>query len=58
MHGGAEVRHLDEWFDHEVNLDFVLREPAYVVGTVEAAGLLDTGYPRGPPCATLVNHPG
>ena len=58
MHGGAEVRHLDEWFDHDVNLDFVLHEPAYVVGTVEAAGLLDIGHPRGPRRATLVNTPG
>lgn len=68
------VRHLDEWFEHDVNLDFVLHEPACVVGTVEAAGLLDIewylrgpatargeatpGHPRGPRRATLVNHPG
>jgi uncharacterized protein YceH (UPF0502 family) len=49
MHAGTEVRHLDEWFDHEVDLDFVLHEPASVVGVVEAAGLVDIEwYLRGP----------
>jgi uncharacterized protein YceH (UPF0502 family) len=49
LHAGAEVRHLDEWFGHEVDLDFVLHEPASVVGMVEAAGLVDTEwYRRGP----------
>lgn len=49
MHAGAEVRHLDEWFDATVDLDFVLHEPAEVAAAVEAAGL--TGiewYRRGP----------
>ena len=32
LHAGAEVRHLDDWFGHDVQLDFVLHEPAYVVG--------------------------
>ena len=49
LHAGAEVRHLDEWFGHEVDLDFVLHEPASVVGVVEAAGLVDVEwYLRGP----------
>jgi uncharacterized protein YceH (UPF0502 family) len=49
MHAGADVRHLDEWFGHEVDLDFVLHEPAFVVGVVEAAGLVDMEwYLRGP----------
>jgi uncharacterized protein YceH (UPF0502 family) len=49
MHAGAEIRHLDEWFGHEVDLDFVLHEPAFVIGVVEAAGLVDTEwYLRGP----------
>lgn len=49
MHAGAEVRHIDEWFGHEVDLDFVLHEPAFVVGIVEAAGLVDIEwYLRGP----------
>jgi uncharacterized protein YceH (UPF0502 family) len=49
MHAGAEVRHLEEWFGHDVDLDFVLHEPAFVVGVVEAAGLVDVEwYLRGP----------
>jgi len=49
MHAGAEVRHLDEWFGHEVDLDFVLHDPAFVVGAVQGAGLVDTEwYLRGP----------
>ena len=49
MHAGAEVRHLGEWFDHQVDLDFVAHEPAYVVGVVESAGLVDIEwYLRGP----------
>ncbi len=49
LHAGAEVRHLDEWFGHPVDLDVVLHEPASVVGLVEAAGLVDVEwYLRGP----------
>ena len=49
MHAGAEIRHLDEWFDHDVDLDFVLHEPAFVVSVVEAAGMTDIEwYLRGP----------
>lgn len=49
LHAGTEVRHLDEWFGHEVDLDVVLHEPAAVVGVVEAAGLVDVEwYLRGP----------
>ncbi len=49
LHAGAEVRHLDDWFGHEVDLDFVLHEPTSVVGVVEAAGLVDVEwYLRGP----------
>jgi len=52
LHAGAEVRHVDEWFDAEVDLDFVLQDRAYVVGLVEQAGLVDVEwYHRGP-------HPG
>jgi uncharacterized protein len=48
-HAGREVRHLDEWFGHDVDLDFVLHEPASVVAAVEAAGLVDVEwYLRGP----------
>ncbi len=49
MHAGAEVRHLGEWFGHHVDLDFVMHEPAFVVGVVESAGLVDVEwYLRGP----------
>jgi uncharacterized protein len=49
LHAGSEVRHADTWFDHEVDLDFVLHEPADVVALVTAAGLTDVEwYRRGP----------
>ena len=49
MHAGSEVRHVDEWFEQDVDLDFVLHEPADVVPLVEAAGLVDVEwYRRGP----------
>ncbi len=49
LHAGSEVRHVDEWFDAAVDLDFVLHEPADVVRMVEGAGLTDVEwYHRGP----------
>jgi uncharacterized protein len=49
LHAGAEVRHVDEFFGQEVDLDFVLHDHAFVVGVVEAAGLVDVEwYLRGP----------
>lgn len=49
LHAGAEVRHLDEWFGQEVDLDVVLHEPDFVVAAVEALGLVDVEwYVRGP----------
>jgi uncharacterized protein YceH (UPF0502 family) len=46
---GDEVRHRDEWFGHDVQLDFVRHHPAFLVGVVEAAGLVDVEwYLRGP----------
>jgi SAM-dependent methyltransferase len=49
LHAGDEVRHLDEWFGREVDLDVVLHEPAHVVEVVERAGLGDVEwYLRGP----------
>jgi uncharacterized protein YceH (UPF0502 family) len=49
LHAGSEVRHLDEWFAHEVDVDVVLHAPAFVVGAVETAGLVDIEwYLRGP----------
>ena len=49
LHAGSEVRHVDEWFEQAVDLDFVLHEPADVVAVVRAAGLVDVEwYRRGP----------
>ncbi|MEJ7831942.1 MAG: DUF480 domain-containing protein [Nocardioides sp.] len=49
LHAGAEVRHKTEWFDHEIDVDFVLHDPAEVRAAVEAAGLVDAEwYHRGP----------
>jgi uncharacterized protein len=49
VHAGGEVRHLEEWFGQGVDLRFVLHEPAFVVGVVEGAGLVDVEwYLRGP----------
>ena len=49
LHAGAEVLHADDWFGNPVELDFVLHEPADIVGVVEAAGLVDVEwYLRGP----------
>jgi len=49
LHAGSEVRHLAEWFDAPVDLDFVLHDPAEVVAQVGAAGLVDVEwYHRGP----------
>jgi uncharacterized protein YceH (UPF0502 family)/protein-L-isoaspartate O-methyltransferase len=49
VHAGAEVRHVDEWFGHEVDLDIVRHEPASVVELVTGAGLVDVEwYLRGP----------
>lgn len=49
MHAGAEVLHVDELFDEEIDLDFVLHEPTDVAAIVEAAGLVDIEwYRRGP----------
>lgn len=49
LHAGAEVRTVSEWFGHDVDLDFVLHDPAEIVATVERAGLQDIEwYHRGP----------
>jgi hypothetical protein len=68
LQAGDEVRHLEEWFGHQVDLDFVRHEPAAVVGLVEAAGLVDVEwYLRGPVASrgettqrlyVLARHPG
>jgi SAM-dependent methyltransferase len=49
LHAGSEVRHLEEWFEAPVDLDFVLHDPREVVALVEGAGLTDVEwYHRGP----------
>ena len=48
LHAGARIRHLDEWFDAPVALDFVLHDLAEVVRQVEEAGMTDVEwYHRG-----------
>jgi hypothetical protein len=52
VHAGATVRHVDEWFGRQVDLDIVLHDPAAVVAVVETAGLVDVEwYLRGPVAA-------
>ena len=49
LHAGSEIRHVDQWFGHEVDLDLVLHDPSDVVRAVEAAGLVGVEwYVRGP----------
>jgi hypothetical protein len=49
LHTGAEVRTVTDWFGHEIDLDFVLYDPAEVLAIVEQTGLLDIEwYHRGP----------
>ena len=49
LHAGDEVYHHTEWFEHEVDLDFVFHEPAEIVPLLERAGLTDVEwYRRGP----------
>jgi uncharacterized protein YceH (UPF0502 family)/protein-L-isoaspartate O-methyltransferase len=48
-HAGREVKRLSSWFEHDVELDVVLHDPAHVVSAVTAAGLQDVEwYLRGP----------
>jgi uncharacterized protein YceH (UPF0502 family) len=52
LHAGAEVRRLDSWWDIEVELDFVLHDPAAVRAAADAEGLVDVEwYHRGPDTA-------
>jgi SAM-dependent methyltransferase len=39
FHGGTEVRHLDQWFERPVDLDFRFFEPEQVAETMEESGL-------------------
>ncbi|KRV48604.1 hypothetical protein AQ490_24465 [Wenjunlia vitaminophila] len=40
FHIGDEVLHLDEWWGHDVDVDFRFLEPAHVAGLLEAAGFV------------------
>lgn len=49
LHAGAEVRHVEEFLGHQVELDYVLHDPNQIVNVLEAAGLVDIEwYLRGP----------
>ncbi len=49
LHTGARIRHLDEWFDAPVDLDFVLHDLPDVVRVVDESGMTDVEwYHRGP----------
>lgn len=49
LHTGAAVHHREEWWEHRVDLDFVLHDPEQVRGAVAAAGLeVVEWYVRGP----------
>lgn len=49
VHVGDEVRHLTDWWGHEVDLAFVLHDPQAVREAVASAGLvIDEWYIRGP----------
>jgi len=39
FHNGTEVRHKDDWFGHEVDLDFRFLKPDAVVAALAGAGL-------------------
>jgi uncharacterized protein YceH (UPF0502 family) len=46
---GVGVRHVEHWFDRDVDLDFVRREPEDLAALVRTAGLVDVEwYRRGP----------
>lgn len=49
LHVGDEVRHVTELFGHQVDVDFVLHDPAEVLAAVRASGLeVVESYRRGP----------
>jgi uncharacterized protein YceH (UPF0502 family) len=49
VHAGADVRTIDTWFGHEIDVDVVLHSTAEMIAAVERAGLVDVEwYHRGP----------
>ncbi len=54
LHVGSEHRHLDEWFDRPVDVDFTLHDAGAVLDAFHTAGLTDVEwYGRGPYLAGL-----
>lgn len=39
FHAGTEVRHLDQWWGQQVDVDFRFFQPAYIAEVMEGAGL-------------------
>ena len=49
VHVGPEVRHVEDWWGHQVDIDFVFHEPRAMRAAVVAAGLtIDEWYLRSP----------
>jgi uncharacterized protein len=49
LHTGPEVRHIEEWFGHDVDLSFTFHDPDTVVAAFAGAGLTEIEwYRRGP----------
>lgn len=49
LHVGTDVLTVADWFGHEIDLDFVLHDPAEIIALVDQAGLVDVEwYHRGP----------
>jgi uncharacterized protein YceH (UPF0502 family) len=49
LHAGADVRTVTEWLGRDLDLDFVLHDPAEIVALVAGSGLVDVEwYHRGP----------
>jgi SAM-dependent methyltransferase len=49
FHKGQEIRHLDDWWEHPVNLDFLFFERAEMEGYLQAAGFtIEQVWERGP----------
>jgi len=49
FHLGTEIRHLSDWFGHEVDVDFQFYELDQVIGPLEAAGfILEMSLERSP----------
>lgn len=51
-HAGSDTVHHDDWFGADVDLDFVLQEPATIAGVFERAGLVDIEWYRRSPVAS------